>query len=140
MRLNFQGHRQRPQVNHIGEAPSRPAYGDSNGWFYHNGTYYDDGNALSVTFRPEIRIVNGLDTAAEASVLTHEQRHRTDFMREAERLRTALRRAVRSGDHQIDLRWEWFNYDLNEAANQFHRQSGQGDIRVNIQPGRPRPE
>jgi hypothetical protein len=42
-------------------------------------------------------------------------------------------------DPEIDLRWEWFLFDLNQRANEYHRQCGQGDVRVVMPPARPRP-
>jgi hypothetical protein len=140
MRLVFRGHHGSPRVSHLGQLPARPSFGDSNGSFNHNGVYSEDGNVLTVTFSPQIQIVNGLDSATEARVRAHEEEHRRDFVQQAERLRMALQRAVQQGrDHQIDLRWDWFNYDLQQAANRYHQRVGQGDIRVSIQPGRPRP-
>jgi hypothetical protein len=102
--------------------------------------YSEDGDVLTVSCNPQIQIVNGLDPATEARVRAHEEEHHRDFVRQAERLRLALQHALHRGqDHQIDTRWDWFNYDLREAANRYHQRVGQGDIQVNIEPGRPRP-
>jgi hypothetical protein len=141
MQLVFSGHQVNPPpVQHVGQQVSSPTYGDTNGTFRHNGSYYEDQNVLTVSFNPQIQVVNGLDPATDARVQAHEQEHYRDFAEKAERLRLALRRALQQGrDHQIDARWEWFNYDLREAANRYHQRSGQGDILPNNEPGIPRP-
>jgi hypothetical protein len=140
MRLVFTGHQGSPRITHVAQAPRRPSYGDSNGTFNHNGSYYQEGEVLNVTFSPAIEIASGLDPATETAVMTHEQQHRRDFVQRAERLRAALQRTVQQRrDPEIDLRWEWFTYDLQEDANRFHQRMGQGDIRPAIPPRRPRP-
>ena len=141
MRLVFSGHQVNPPpVRYVGQRVASPTYGDTNGSFRHNGTYYQDQDVLTVSFNLEIQIVNGLDPATQASVMAHEDEHRRDFVQQAERLRLAIRRALQQGrDHQIDARWDWFNYDLREAANAYHRRVRQGDIIPNMEPGRPRP-
>lgn len=140
MRLVFTGHQGSPRITHVAQAPNRPSYGDSNGTFNHNGSYYQEGEVLTVTFSPVIEIVNGLDPTAETAVRAHEEQHRRDFVQRAQRLQAALQRAVQQRrDPEIDLRWEWFTYDLQEDANRFHQRTGQGDVRPAMQPRRPRP-
>lgn len=142
MRLVFSGHRGgTPPITHVGQLPARGSYGDTNGSFNHNGSYYQDGDVLTVTFNPQIQIVNGLDQATETSVREHELQHHRDFQRLAERLRIALQGAIgRRADPQVDLRWEWFSFDIREAENQFHQRTRQGDIRPNNPPRQPRPQ
>jgi hypothetical protein len=141
MRLVFSGHHVNPvPVLYVDRRLGTPTYGDTNGSFRHNGTYNQDQDVLTVSFNLEILLVSGLDPATEASVRAHEAEHRRDFAQQAERLRQAIQRALHQGrDHQIDARWDWFNYDLREAANEYHRRVGQGDIIPNVEPGRPRP-
>jgi len=141
MRLVFNGHRVNPPpVRHVGAQIARPTYGDTNGSFQHHGSYYLENDVLTVSFNPEIQIVTGLDAATETRVLAHEREHGRDFREKAERLRQALQAAIQQGrDHQIDARWEWFTYDLREAANRYHQRTQQGDVVPINEPSMPRP-
>ena len=141
MQLVFSGHHvSPPPVRYVGEHLDRPTYGDSDGCFLHHGSYYQEQDVLTVAFSPEILVVRGLDPVAESAVLTHEEEHYRDFEHQADRMRQAIQRAIAQGrELEIDVRWDWFTYDLREAANRYHQRTGQGDIIPNTEPGVPRP-
>lgn len=109
------------------------------GCFYHNGNYYQDNATLTVNFSPVICLNQAIQgTAAESDARAHEEMHYRDFLRISVDFERQLRQAVRRSDTQIDVRYEWFLYDLCLASSQVHRQIG-AQVEICLSPSGSRP-
>jgi hypothetical protein len=141
MRLVFQGHASSRTVavaaSDLGRL-CRGRHGDT-GCFVHLGTWTENNGVLTVQFQPTIYLNNALSGGTRTEALRHEQRHDTDFRRQAVLLQRALTGAIRARrDPQMDARWSWFLYDLCRDSAAFHRSIG-APVEICMQPSGARP-
>lgn len=93
------------------------------GYFKHNGEIAERDGVITVTFRPAMHIKGGLGAKEQQKVISHEQRHDADFRKLAAALKKAIEKKIaKNQDPQSTKRWDWFEYDVCEAANRFHRE------------------
>ena len=98
----------------------------------------DDGKVVTITFVCKRLIDRTLTGKELADVKQHEQKHFDDFQALAKTLQQSIQHAIHL-DKPIDMdnRMEWFNWDVNEASNVFHRRLGMMP-NVMLQPNLPR--
>ncbi len=125
MQLVMEGQNNPASLQHVNPAEMRRRTRHSaQGYFLDNGQYYltSDGSSLTISFNPQILILEGLDSAAEARIVTEEAQHETDFHGIVRRMERALRAAIRAGqDPSIDDYWAWFRYYVEDAAARYHQ-------------------
>jgi hypothetical protein len=144
MNLRFTGHRRAPRPRRVTLQVLRRVAGnrEDKGFFRDQGSANRTQRTISIQFSPEILVNQDLQGDELSEVEAHERTHYRDFLRLANRLNRSLRRAVRSGnmsDSDLDRHWEWFNYDIAQAARALHQGSGRADITRVRQPTSPRP-
>ncbi len=131
MQLVVQGQNNPARTEHVTADVMRRRTGRSRqGFFLDNGTYFltSDGSTLTITFNPQILILEGLDPATEAQIVTEEAQHETDFHRVERRMERALRAAIQAGESpNIDDYWAWYIYYISEARTMYHQQVGNPD-------------
>ena len=141
MRLVFQGHANSRTVPVALSDLGRRCQGrhGNTGCFQHHGTWSEDNGVLTVQFQPTIYLNNELTGQARTDALQHEQRHYSDFRRQAVLLQRAIAGAIRARrDPQMDARWSWFLYDLCRDSAAFHRSIG-APVEICMQPSGTRP-
>jgi hypothetical protein len=84
---------------------------------------------ITITFSPTIYLSNTLDAAMLEEVRTHEQGHLNDYLDLTAALQADIQQAIRARVEitweEIQIRRDWFNYDMCLAAERYHRSVGQ---------------
>jgi hypothetical protein len=110
------------------------------GFFNYSYDTNDDGKRFTLTFKPELLVDNSLSPADLAPVLKHERVHEADFQGLAGKLKTSLEVAYKkSDDVDLDTWMKWFDYDVVQASNAYHRRVG-ANPDLSFPPGTPRPK
>jgi len=108
------------------------------GWFTYDWDSKDDGDTLTLILNRKLLLDPTLKGKERDDVVTHERRHETDFLGLANALRKPLDAAYKKGDVDLDLWMKWFDYDVVDKSNDFHRTVG-APTDLNFQPTDPRP-
>jgi hypothetical protein len=130
MRLVFSGHTRVNTQRVTLEDLSRHCQRHGNtGCFRHHGSWTQNNNVLTVTFRPTIYLNNTLTGDDLADAQAHEQRHYDDFLYRARQLRSDLVRITRQRrrqqqDPEMRIRWSWFLYDICMDSREYHQSIG----------------
>ena len=140
MRLVFSGHdRTRTRQVRPEELGTHCQRHGNTGCFQHHGSWSEQNDVLTVTFRPTIYLNSSLTGSARQQALAHEQRHAQDFQRRARQLHRAVTAALRQGaDPNMANRWNWFLYDLCADSAAYHRSIG-ATVEICLQPSGSRP-
>jgi hypothetical protein len=138
MKINFTGYDYAPE-SMVPSSELRTCPWAEHGCFKSNYEWNIAGDVLSVRFTLKRLIENGLTPKLLVDVKQHEQRHFDDYKKVVLRLKQSLQNAIHlSKPIDMDNRMEWFDWDVNEGSNSYHRSVGMMPT-VKIQPTNPRP-
>jgi len=133
------------KVNGVTDAPLKmlPAkqidcQGEENGCFKYDYEHSTKDGVLTIDFTCRILINQALKGKELASVKEHENRHFADFRTFATALEKSLQAVPQDKDPDMENRMEWFEYDVNEAFNRYHRSIGKMPV-VKLPPNNDRP-
>lgn len=138
MKINFPGYDQAPEsmvpASQLSDCPWA-----EHGCFKSDYTWDETGDVITVRFTLKRLIEKGLDNKLLVDVKQYEQRHFDDYKRAVVSLKQSLQNAINlKRPMEMDNRMEWFDWDVNEASNRYHRSVGMMPT-VKIQPMNPRP-
>jgi hypothetical protein len=138
MKINFTGYDHAPE-SMVLTSELRDCPWAEHGCFKSNYEWEIAGNVITVRFTLKRLIEKGLDSKLLVDVKQHEQRHFDDYKKAVVSLKQSLHNAINlSKPIDMDNRMEWFDWDVNEASNRYHRSLGMMPT-VKIQPMNPRP-
>jgi hypothetical protein len=138
MKINFTGYDQAPE-SLVPVSELRGCPWAEHGCFKSNYEWGIAGDVISVRFILKRLIEKGLDGKLLVDVKQHEQRHFEDYKKAVASLKQSLQNAIHlSKPLDMDHRMEWFDWDVNEDSNRYHRSVGMMPT-VRIQPPNPRP-
>ena len=138
MKVNFTGLNSAPETL-VDASELRSCRWAEKGCFKSDYKWDETDGAITVTFTLKRLIDRTLTGQELLKVKAHETRHYDDYVKAATALKTSLQHAVHLGRPlDMDNRMEWFDWDVNQDSNTFHRSVGMMPI-VQLQPSKPRP-
>jgi hypothetical protein len=119
-KLIFKGYDKAPE-SMVAASELRDCPWAEKGCFKYDTTWRDEGD-VTVKFDCKILIDQTLKGDELAKVQRHEQKHFEDFKTVAKRLMNSLQNAINlKKPLDMDNRMQWFDFDVNETSNQYHR-------------------